>query len=161
MDMPHIDLPLLPPFLSFSNFTKRNNIHLARKRTQKGLMAISSSFSSNQNVKDRIKVRKVKSKLSSNVIDLDKNDEVKIPLRKMMARVSIPTPLSFYEPRLELRDEDVKDKNFQLDEGRLNPCQVHELVGEEDINIDCFDDNEKEVKEGDGEKDKEEGDQKV
>lgn len=38
----------------------------------------------------------------------------------MMTRFSTPTSLSFCEPRLELRDEDFEDEEFQMDEGCQN-----------------------------------------
>lgn len=38
----------------------------------------------------------------------------------MLARVSTLVPLPFYEPRLELKDEDLEEKEFQLNKGCLN-----------------------------------------
>lgn len=55
-------------------------------------------------------------------------------------------------------DKDFKDKEFHLDEGHQNPHQSHELVIEENLNIDWFDDDKEEVKGKDGEKDEERGD---
>lgn len=115
LNFPHVDLPLLSPFLLLSYFIKNNGIPLAHKRARRGIVAISFSSSDNQ-VRDRIRVKEVESKLRLDIINLDRDNKDRIPLREFMVRVSTLASLSFCELRLELRDKDLEDEEFQLDE---------------------------------------------
>lgn len=95
-------------------------------------------------------IEEVKSHHRFDVINMDDKDEDdRIPLKEMLFRVKVsnivplsnPIPISFTEPKLELRDEDLKDKEFQMDEAQPNPGPIDEVLRKEDLNIDW---NEKE-----------------
>lgn len=54
-------------------------------------------------------------------VDFVKNDQDGIPIRDMIARVSITIPLSIYGPTLELRDEDEEKEEILRRENYPNP----------------------------------------
>lgn len=58
-----------------------------------------------------VRIKEVDSNFRSNMINLDKQDDKdKIPLREMLARVKALT----FTLRLEIRNEDFEDEEFQL-----------------------------------------------
>lgn len=76
----------------------------------------------------RVRIEKVESNLRFSMIDLDKQgNDGKIPFREKLARTLTPfnsSFLSFCKLKLELRDEDLEDEKFQLDEPYQN-SSVH------------------------------------
>lgn len=58
----------------------------------------------------------------------------------MMARVFALAPLSFLEPKLELRDEDLDNKEFHLEEPWQHLHQPYEMIWEDDLNTNWIDD---------------------
>lgn len=51
------------------------------------------------------------------------------------ARVSTPASLSFAKTKLKLRDEDLKNQEFQLGEVHPSPTPAQKPIWEEDLNI--------------------------
>lgn len=49
------------------------------------------------------------------------------------------TFISFTEPRLELRDENLQDEKFQMENTHHNPSPAVEIIKEENLNIDWID----------------------
>lgn len=47
-----------------------------------------------------------------------------------------PSSISFIEPRLELKDKDLEDEKFQMEDTHHNPGPIEEIIKEEDLNID-------------------------
>lgn len=96
-----------------------------------------------------IVVEEVESYLRYDTIDLgEENDDNRIILWEILSRsrvfyvfvvLSNPTPISFIEPRLELRDEDLKDKGFQIEDAHPNPALKKVIIREKDLNIDWTD----------------------
>lgn len=60
------------------------------------------------------------------------------------APMSRLTPISFAEPRLEHRDKDFEDKEFQMDEDHPNLGLTKQSITEKDLNIDWTDEEEHE-----------------
>lgn len=82
------------------------------------------------------------------VINIDDEDN-KVPLRMMLSksRVLLLCPLSntisisFAEPNSKLKDEDLEDKEFQMNEIRPSSGTVEGIIRDEDLNIDWIDDD--------------------
>lgn len=53
-----------------------------------------------------------KGKLKPDVVNVIEDDEDRIPIRDMLAKISISASLSICGPRLELRDKDLKVEEF-------------------------------------------------
>lgn len=88
-------LPPLPTSILPSNSIKSDRVPSIRKRTHYGLTIVSSFSSYDHENSGRIIVEEVNSWLKSNVVDLAKDDEDKIPLRDMLPRVSVLPPCLF------------------------------------------------------------------
>lgn len=148
--VPRLNLPSFPS-ISFLDSTESSDILLRLRRPSCHPIAISSSSFDNHKDRNRVRVKEVDTKLRSDVINLE-DDEDSILIGQIVAKVSAPTYLSFFWPTLVLRDEDLKDKEFQLEKHRQHGFESHEVIREDDLNIDWIDDNEEvEVKEdGDG-----------
>lgn len=119
-------------YISLLDSTKIDDVRLAYRRNCKVPFVISSSFwNENSLIKVRdeepaqikIIMEEVKCNLRFNVIDLDEKDEDdRIPLREMISRTRVlnvgplsnPTLISFADPRLKLRDEDLEDEEFHI-----------------------------------------------
>lgn len=53
--------------------------------------------------------------------------------------LSNPTLISFAKPRLDIRDKDLEDEEFQMEDTRCNPSLTEEIIRTEDLNIDWSD----------------------
>lgn len=122
-------LPLLSSFLWLSVSTKSDNAPLVCEKTCNDLAVVSSSSSHKHKSNDRSIIEKVNSKFRSDMvnlisddeeilkpdmINLVKDDENRIPLRDILTRVAILTPLFFCGPGLELRDENLEKEELRV-----------------------------------------------
>lgn len=130
-------LPPLPASLSLLDFTESDNVPLIRKRTCHSPAVVLSSSSHNCENNNRIVIEQVSSKLRSNVVDFikDDNDRMrpnivnlvedddkdKIPIKDILTRFFVPTPLPFCRPRLKLRNKDLEEEEFRVRDNNQNP----------------------------------------
>lgn len=63
----------------------------------------------------------------------------------MIVRVFASITLSFVELRLELRDEDLDDKDLQMEEPWQHLSQTYEVIRDDDLNIEWIDNKKNQI----------------